>query len=99
MRYPPSTPTQFSNAKQFVETRGNQVWYELTDEVMPDEWFRPCDIAHKLPSIQKYKNPERYLRAVLKAILTDFKENPSAYGKRAPITTRSSTGRLGLIKI
>jgi hypothetical protein len=88
MRYPDITPTVFAGAKRFVESYGMQVWCELCDEVPAGEWFRVSDLASRLPSLQGYREPERYLRAVLKALLADFDQRPDAYEGRAPVQRR-----------
>ena len=88
MRYPDSTPMVFAGAKRFVEAHGMQVWAELCDEVLPGEWFRVCDVAGKLPSLRGYRHPERYLRAILKAVLADFEQRPEAYEGQAPVKVR-----------
>jgi hypothetical protein len=88
LRYPDRTPMVFAGAKRFVESRGMQVWCELCDEVLPGEWFRVSDVANKLPSLQGYRQPERYLRAVLKAVMADFDERPDAYEGQSPVTVR-----------
>ena len=88
LRYPDSTPTVFAGAKRFVESHGMRVWCELCDEVPAGEWFRVSDVASRLPSLQGYREPERYLRAVLKAVLADFDERPDAYEGRAPVQVR-----------
>ena len=78
MRYPARTPTMFSGAKRFVEENGVAVWCDLCDTVMPGEWFGVAEVAVKLESLQNYRNPERYLRAVLKAVIADYAERPSS---------------------
>ena len=88
LRYPDSTPMVFAGAKRFVESHGMQVWCELCNEVLPGEWFRVSDVASQLASLQGYRHPERYLRAVLKAVITDFEQRPDAYEGRAPVTVR-----------
>jgi hypothetical protein len=88
MRYPDWTPTCFSGAKRFVERYGFQVWTELCDEALPGEWFRVMDVASRLPTLRQYERPERYLRAVLKAVLADFADRPDAYDGHSPIRLR-----------
>jgi hypothetical protein len=90
MLYPDSTPLAFSGARTFVEQNGVQVWSELCDTVMPDEWFYVTAIARNLDCLRQYRNPERYLRAVLKAIFADFAERPDAYDHRPPVHTRGT---------
>ena len=97
MRYPASTPTVFSGAKRFVEENGGAVWCELCDTVMPDEWFRVTDVAVKLESLRLYRNPERYLRAVLKAAIADYAERPDEYEKGPPVKLRGR--RLDIISV
>jgi|PlaIllAssembly_1097288.scaffolds.fasta_scaffold148991_2 hypothetical protein len=88
MRYPDNTPMVFAGAKRFVESHGMQVWCELCDEVLPGEWFQVSGVASKLPSLQGYRQPERYLRAILKAVLADFDQRPDAYEGQAPVKVR-----------
>ncbi|MBL0143842.1 MAG: hypothetical protein IPP91_17495 [Betaproteobacteria bacterium] len=88
MRYPDSTPTVFTGAKQFVETQGMAVWLELCDAVLPGEWFNVTEVAGKLATLRDYRNPERYLRAVLKAALADYQERPAEYDGRIPVQLR-----------
>ena len=85
MRYPAGTPSAFSGAKRFVEENGVAVWCELCDSVMPDEWFSVSDVAVKLECLRLYRNPARYLRAVLKAIMADYAERPDEYEKGPPV--------------
>lgn len=88
LRYPDSTPTVFTGAKSFVEAHGMEVWCELCDTVMPGEWFNVTDIAGQLESLRSYRKPERYLRAVLKAILADYQEFPGNYDGYVPVRLR-----------
>ena len=88
MRYPDSTPTVFTGAKQFVETQGIAVWIDLCDTVMPDEWFNVTDVAGQLETLRGYQRPERYLRAVLKAVLADYQEFPENYDGHVPVRLR-----------
>jgi hypothetical protein len=88
LRYPDSTPTVFTGAKQFVETQGIAVWIELCDTVMPDEWFSVTDVAGQLETLRGYRKPERYLRAVLKAVLADYLERIEEYDGRVPVRLR-----------
>lgn len=79
MHYPQSTPTEFSNAESFVTRHGAAVWCELCDNFPATYWLDVKQIAPRLPSLMKYAQPERYLRAVLKAVLADYRENPDLY--------------------
>ena len=88
MRYPVRTPTVFSGAKRFVEENGVAVWCDLCDTVMPGEWFAVAEVAVKLESLRLYRNPERYLRAVLKAAIADYAERPDEYEFGAPVKLR-----------
>jgi len=88
MRYPATTPMLFSGAQRFVEEHGVTVWSELCDAVMPDEWFNVTETARKLDCLRQYQLPERYLRAVLKAIVADYTERPDAYEHQPPIKLR-----------
>lgn len=97
MRYPTSTPTTYTSAKSFVEKHGTQVWCELCDTVLPDEPFRPCEVAGKLPSLTAYKRPVTQLLAVLHAVQADFEERPEAYTERPII--RRYTKNFSLISI
>lgn len=85
MIYPPSTPTVFSGAKAFVEQHGNDVWCDLCETVETDEWFNVKAVAQQLTSLQHYRRPERYLQAVLKAVMADYQERPDAYEHRPPV--------------
>ena len=85
MRYPEGTPTGFSGAKRLVEENGSAIWCELCDTVMPGEWFDVTAVAAKLESLRLYRNPHRYLRAVLKAVLADYAERPDEYEKVPPV--------------
>lgn len=85
MTYPQTTPTVFSGAKAFVEQHGMNVWCELCDTVMPDEWFNIKATARRLDCIKHYTKPERYLQAVLKAVIADYHERPDAYEHRPPV--------------
>lgn len=85
MRYPQATPTAFSGAKAFVEQHGVTVWCELCDTVMPDRWFNVTTTARQLDCLKHYCKPERYLQAVLKAVIADFEERPDAYEHRPPV--------------
>ena len=85
MIYPPTTPTVFSGAKSFVEQHGTNVWCELCDTVMPDEWFNVKATAQQLACLEHYSKPERYLQAVLKAVIADYHERPDAYEHRPPV--------------
>ena len=88
MRYPARTPMLFSGGQRFVEQHGIEVWSELCDTVMPDQWFNVTETAHRLDCLRQYQGPARYLRAVLKAIMTDYAERPDAYGHRPPVKLR-----------
>ena len=88
MPYPQTTPTVFTNAKSFVEKHGTKVWCELCDTVMPDEWFNIKSTSQKLDCIRHYTKPERYLQAVLKAVIADYHERPDAYEHRPPVQVR-----------
>ena len=85
MRYPQTTPTVFSGAKAFVEQHGVTVWCELCDTVMPDRWFNVTTTARQLDCLRHYSKPERYLQAVLKAVIADYAERPDAYEHRPPV--------------
>ena len=85
MRYPQSTPSVFTGAKAFVEQHGVTVWCELCDAVTPDQWFNVKATAQQLDCIKRYRTPERYLRAVLKAVIADYEERPDAYEHRPPV--------------
>lgn len=85
MTYPQTTPTVFSGAKAFVEQHGMNVWCDLCDTVMPDEWFNVTATARQLDCIMRYAKPERYLQAVLKAVIADYCERPDAYEHRPPV--------------
>ncbi len=85
MRYPQTTPTVFGGAKAFVEQHGVTVWCELCDTVMTDRWFNVKTTARQLDCLKPYKTPERYLRAVLKAVIADYEERPDAYEHRPPV--------------
>jgi len=85
MHYPEKTPTAFSGAQRFVEDNGMAVWCDLCDTVMPGEWFGVAEVAVKLESLRLYRNPERYLRAVLKAIIADYAERPDKYEFGLPV--------------
>lgn len=85
MRYPQTTPTVFSGAKAFVEQHGVTVWCELCDTVTPDQWFHVKSTARQLDCLKHYCKPERYLQAVLKAVIADFEERPDAYEHRPPV--------------
>ncbi|QKS28223.1 MAG: hypothetical protein HT579_04305 [Candidatus Accumulibacter similis] len=85
MRYPQATPTVFSGAKAFVEQHGVTVWCELCDTVTPDQWFHVTATARQLDCLRRYSKPERYLQAVLKAVIADFEERPDAYECRPPV--------------
>jgi hypothetical protein len=86
MRYPDSTPTVFSGARRFVEQHGITVWSELCDTVMPDGLFNVTEVAGKLECLRSYRQPERYLRAVLQATLADFAERPLAFDGNPPVS-------------
>ena len=88
MRYPVSTPITFSGAQRFVEQHGIDVWSELCDTVMPDEWFNIRTTAMRLDCISHYAKPERYLQAVLKAVIADYAERPDDYEHRPPVHVR-----------
>jgi len=85
MRYPQTTASVFTGAKAFVEQHGVAVWCELCDTVTPDQWFNVKAIAQQLDCIKRYRTPERYLRAVLKAVIADYEERPDAYEHRPPV--------------
>ena len=91
MRYPDKVPNQFSGAKAFVETYGNAVWADLCDSMPTGEVIRVCDAAAALNKLSGYVQPERYLRAVLKAILADYKERPDDYDHQPPFTVLGRT--------
>ena len=97
MRYPARTPTVFSGAKRFVEDNGVAVWCDLCDTVMPEEWFSVSEVAVNLESLRNYRNPERYLRAVLKAVIADYAERPDEYALGPPVKLRGR--RLDIISI
>ena len=79
MHYPQSTPNEFKGAKAFVEHNGLDVWTELCDLFPGGEWLEVRSTARQLPLLARYAQPERYLRAVLKAILADYRERPGSY--------------------
>ncbi len=85
MRYPQTTPTVFSGAKAFVEQHGVTVWCELCDTVTPDQWFHVTTTARRLDCLKHYSKPERYLQAVLKAVIADYAQRPDAYEQRPPV--------------
>ncbi len=85
MPYPQTTPTVFSGAKAFVEQHGVTVWCELCDTVTPDQWFHVKTTARQLHCLKRYRKPERYLQAVLKAVIADFEERPDVYESRPPV--------------
>lgn len=85
MIYPDTTPTVFSGARKFVEDHGHDVWCELCDTVTPDQWFHVKSTARQLDCLRQYSKPERYLQAVLKAVIADFEERPDAYEHRPPV--------------
>lgn len=85
MRYPQTTPTVFSGAKAFVEQHGVPVSCELCDTVTPDQWFQVTSTAKQLDCLRHYRKPERYLQAVLKAVIADYAERPDAYEHRPPV--------------
>jgi hypothetical protein len=64
---------------------------------MPGEWFGVAEVAVKLESLRLYRNPERYLRAVLKAIIADYAERPDEYALGPPVKLRGR--RLDIISI
>ena len=84
MRYPRTRMLPCHNA---VEQHGI-VLSELCDTVMPDKWFNVTETARRLDCLRQYQGPERYLRAVLKAILADYAERPDAYEYQPPIKLR-----------
>ena len=86
MRYPKATPLQFSGAPAFVEFNGNAVWTDLCDSMPTNEVLRVSDVAAKLTTLTAYARPERYLRAVLHAILADYNERPDDYEQKPPFT-------------
>lgn len=86
MRYPDATPMQFSGAKAFVETHGSAVWIDLCDTFPTGEPIRLIDAAAKLTTLANYVGPERYLRAVLKAVITDYHERMDDYEHKPPFT-------------
>lgn len=88
MHYPSATPMVFSGARRFVEQRGVEVWSELCDTVMPDEWFNIKTTASQMDCIRHYAKPERYLQAVLKAVMADYAERPDDYEHRPPVQIR-----------
>ena len=94
MRYPESTPMQFSGAKEFVETHGNAVWAEFCDEFHTNVLINTTSAAGKLESLKGYAKPERYLKAVLKAIEADYNERPAEYEGRKPFTIVGKTMKL-----
>jgi len=85
MRYPEKTPTAFSGAQRFVEDNGMAVWCELCDTAMPGKWFNVKTVAAELESLRLYRSPDRYLRAVLKAVITDYAERPDEYEFGLPV--------------
>ena len=85
MIYPDTTPTVFSGARRFVEDHGHDVWCELCDTVTPDQWFHVKTTAKQLDCLKQYSKPERYLQAVLKAVIADYAERPDAYEHRPPV--------------
>lgn len=91
MRYPASTPTQFSGAKSFVEANGNAIWCELTDTYNIGQPIPVADAARKLETLNGYANPARYLRAVLKAIQADYFERPDEYENIQPFMVIGKT--------
>ena len=97
MRYPDTTPLLFSGARAFVEMHGTRVWCELCD-VMPAEiWFNVTHAAGQLSCLGQYKHPERYLRAVLSAVIADYAARSDDYENRPPVIVRGS--RLIEVKI
>ena len=88
MVYPQTTPTVFSGAKAFVEQHGVTVWCELCDTVTPGEWFNVKSTAGQLECIKHYRKPERYLQAVLKAVIADYEARPDAYEGCPPVQRR-----------
>ena len=95
--YPDNTPTQFSGAKSFVEQHGNEVWIDLCDSVPVGKWFNVRDTAGELESLKMYIKPERYLRAVLKALICDYNNRVDDYEHRPPVEARGS--RMGYARV
>lgn len=89
MRYPASTPLQFSGAQAFVEQHGDRVWSEICDTYPTGKLIYISQIAADLECLKHYKSHRsRYVRAVLKAIQADIKERPEAYADMPlPFTT------------
>ena len=90
MRYPSNTPMTFSGARVFVEQNGVNVWCELCDTVMLGKRFHVTATARSLECLKRYRKPEQYLRAVLKAVVANYAERPEAYEHRAPVQTRGA---------
>jgi hypothetical protein len=91
MHYPEATPKVFGGAQAFVEQYGNAVWCELCDTYPTGVSILVNDAATKLETIKHYNQPDRYLRAVLKAIQTDYEERPDAYEQKPPFTIPGNT--------
>ncbi len=91
MHYPQATPKVFGGAQIFVEQYGNAVWCELCDTYPTGVKIVINDAATKLETIKHYNKPERYLRAVLKAIQTDYEERPDDYEHKPPFTVPGNT--------
>ena len=91
MRYPDKVPKQFSGDKAFVETYGNAVWADFCDSMPTGKVIRVSDAAAALETLSGYAQPERYPRAVLKAIQADYKERPDDYEHKPPFTVLGRT--------
>lgn len=91
MRYPAATPMAFSGAKAFVEQHGNRVWEDLCDSMPTGEVLHINETAAELKSIKHYAQPDRYLRAVLSAIRTDYEERQDAYEHNPPFAIVGNT--------
>lgn len=86
MYHPNSTPIQFTGQASWVEKYGFYVWEEVCDRCRLNTWYTTALIAEELPTLQLHKSLRvRYLRAVLKTIITDFAEQPDVYKGKCPV--------------
>ena len=75
MKMHSTTPLDFSNAPNFIEQYGDDIWGELCDVTSTGVIIDVAAVAHTMKTLAPWKNPERYLRQVLKNVKA---ENESA---------------------
>ncbi len=64
-------PLAFSGQESFIAKYGNSVWIEVCEMCDTGNYYNVRYIASRLPTLQGYKNPGKYLRVVLANVILE----------------------------